>query len=157
MREKIKFYAPLVLWIAAYLTVAKFIGDMTRAEIPDWYNNLVKPPLNPPDIAFGIVWTILYILIAIAGWRLWCARKNENGRCNLTLFTLQTLVNWAWSYIFFYYHLTFFAFIWILILICLVAALIYKSDRINRMILFPYLAWISFASYLNGMIWYLNR
>ena len=151
-----KKYLSLALWIAVFMGVGKFIGDMTRDEIPGWYEGLQKSSLNPPDITFGIVWTILYILIAIAGWRLWQQRRSENGKCLMTLFAVQTFVNWAWSYVFFYYHLLGLGFIWIVALIALVAVLIYKSDRINRLILAPYLLWISFAAYLNFTIWQLN-
>lgn len=154
--DKVKRYLSLAIWIAAFMVIGKFIGDMTRNEIPGWYENLEKSSLNPPDIAFGIVWSILYILIAVAGWRLWQRKDSENGKCIFTLFAVQMFVNWAWSYIFFYYHLTGLGFVWILALIVLVAALIYKSDRITKVILAPYLLWISFAAYLNGMIWYLN-
>ena len=159
MREKIRQYISLTLWIAVYLIIAGIIGDMTRHEIPGWYTNLIKPPLNPPDFIFPIVWTLLYIMIAIAGWRIWQLRSQPYGKAFLGLFALQTLMNWVWSYLFFDYHWLGFSFIWILGLVACVAFLIswlWARHRITALILIPYLTWIAFASYLNGMIWYLN-
>lgn len=154
-----KSYLFLPLWIFVYLGVARLIGDMTRKEIPGWYESLAKPALNPPDIAFPIVWTTLYIFMAVVGWRIWQRRDSSGGEMLLTFFAIQTIVNWAWSYWFFDFHELAISFFWILGLIGLVGWLIFKLwrfDRISAYLLLPYLAWISFASYLNGMIWHLN-
>ncbi len=156
MRIFVKTYLTLPLWIIIYLAVASFIGNMTRHAIPGWYENLDKPALNPPDFIFPIVWTILYIMMAIAGWRIW----NKNlGRNIKVIFVVQTLINWAWSYFFFYYHWLGFSAAWIGGLILCVVALIYlahNKDRITSLLLTPYFFWICFACYLNFMIWQLN-
>ncbi len=150
---------PAPAWIAFFLIVAGIIGDVTRAQIPLWYRDLVKPALNPPDFVFPVVWTALYIMIAIVGYRMWRLRGLYGGKCLNTLFALQTLMNWAWSYLFFYYHLLGFSFAWIVGLDIAVAALIFmtrKKDRTSALLLTPYFVWICFASYLNFMIWQLN-
>jgi len=154
--KNIKYYLSAALWILIYLGVASVIGNVTREQIPDWYALLRKPPLNPPDFVFPIVWTILYVMIAIAGWRLCRASSDKKI---IILFAVQTLMNWAWSFFFFKYHLLGFSFAWILALIGIVCWLIVsirKSDRVSALLLIPYLLWISFAAYLNGMIWHLN-
>lgn len=156
LRNTLKPYVTLPLWIALYLIVAGIIGNMTRDEIPNWYQGLAKPDLNPPDWVFPIVWTTLYIMIAIAGWRIWQNRNSGNGKILLSLFAVQTVMNWIWSYLFFDFHWLGISFGWIIGLVICVAALIYRSDRINKALLIPYLLWISFASYLNFMIWQLN-
>ncbi|PZP57289.1 MAG: tryptophan-rich sensory protein [Micavibrio aeruginosavorus] len=155
-RISIKSYWTLPIWILAYLGVASFIGNMTRHAIPGWYEILSKPPLNPPDFIFPIVWSALYIMIASVGWRVW--NRNQGKKIKI-IFILQTLLNWAWSYLFFYYHWLGLSFIWIVGLIACVAALIYllkHADRIAAKLLIPYFLWICFASYLNFMIWQLN-
>lgn len=159
MRDKLKPYVTLPLWIVVYLIVAGYIGNMTRSEIPDWYAMLAKPPFNPPDFIFPVVWTTLYVMIAIAGWRIWKSQSLSYGKAAVLLFGVQTLMNWAWSYLFFDFHWLELSFAWILGLILCVAALIrilWKPDRITALILLPYWLWILFASYLNGTIWYLN-
>lgn len=154
----LKSYLFPALWIVIFLLIASIIGDMTRFEIPDWYRSLSKPLLNPPDIVFPIVWTSLYIMLAITGWRLWRDRKTNAPKA-FPLFAVQMLMNWAWSYFFFKFHMLGFSFVWILgmvaLLVCLILT-IRHNDRVATIFLLPYLLWISFASYLNGMIWYLN-
>ncbi len=156
MRISFNSYWILPIWIALYLGVASFIGNMTRHAIPGWYENLSKPSLNPPDFIFPIVWTTLYIMIAISGWRIW---KNKAGIKIKTAFILQTVMNWAWSYLFFYYHWLGTSFFWIIGLIICVALLmtfLIRVDRKTALLLAPYLLWICFAAYLNLMIWKLN-
>ena len=159
MCKKWKCYASLALWICVYLLAGYFIGEMTRAQIPSWYSTLHKSPLNPPDFLFGIVWTILYVAIAITGWHLWNKRDLPQGKMIFCVFILQTFMNWAWSYFFFSFHLLGFSLAWLLGLVVVVTILIFhlrRFDRISFWMLLPYLAWISFASYLNASIWFLN-
>lgn len=156
--SSLKSYLCVALWIVIFLFIASVIGDMTRFEIPGWYRNLTKPPLNPPDIVFPIVWTTLYIMLAVAGYRLWRDRKINPPEA-FPLFAVQMIMNWAWSYFFFKFHMLGFSFFWILGMIAILVFLIlmiHKNDRLGTALLIPYLLWISFASYLNGMIWYLN-
>ncbi len=159
LKTSYKTYFSLFLWVAAYLAVAAVIGNMTRSEIPGWYAGLAKPALNPPDFIFPIVWTTLYIMMATCGFRLWRGRGQESGRLLFGLFAVQTVMNWAWSYFFFDFHRLDLSFFWIIGLDLVVAALIalaWKRDRVSALLLMPYLVWILFASYLNGMIWTLN-
>lgn len=149
----------LALWIATYLCVGWIIGRMTNDDVQGWYRTLEKPALNPPDIVFPLVWTTLYVMIAIAGYKLFEHRKSPTGKTCCTLFVIQTILNWLWSFVFFEWHLLGLAFGWILVMVVLVAALILKASghiRIAAYLLVPYLFWIAFASYLSGSIWLLN-
>lgn len=151
--------ARLALWILAYMAIGSLIGRLTAADVDVWYKTLEKPSFNPPDIAFPVVWTILYILMGIVGWRLWQERRSPEGKLCFVLFAVQSVLNWGWSFVFFSAHLLGLAFGWILALIAVVAVLILKAwslDRTVSLLLFPYLLWISFASTLSGMIWLLN-
>lgn len=159
MNIALKRHGQVILWIAGFLAVSWGIGQFTRDDVDTWYRGLLKPDLNPPDLVFPIVWTTLYVLMAISGWILWNRRHHPEGKLCLTLFVMQTLINWAWSFLFFELHLLGFSFAWILGLILLMAVLILKSwthARTASLLLFPTLLWISFASYLNGSIWLLN-
>lgn len=159
MKSPFPRYVQLALWLAVYLGVSAVIGQVTRANIAGWYTGLDKPPLNPPNAVFPIVWTTLYVMMAVAGWILTRHKDMPAGRICLILFGAQTLVNWIWSFIFFEWHMLGLAFAWILGLIALVAVLILKVSTVSRtvmILLLPYLVWIAFASYLSGAIWLLN-
>jgi benzodiazapine receptor len=152
-------YGQIALWIIVYVAVGWCIGRATNGDIQSWYPNLIKPPLNPPNIVFPIVWTALYVMMAIAGWTLWTRRHLSNGHLCFKLFAIQTAMNWLWSFIFFEWHMLGLAFGWILLMIPLAALLIFKARTHARpasILLAPYLLWISFAAYLSGSIWFLN-
>lgn len=159
MNMALNKYGRLALWIAVYVTVGWLIGRTTMDNVQTWYPTLAKPPLNPPDIVFPIVWTSLYVMMAIAGCTLWSRRTLPQGKLCVTLFGIQTLMNWLWSFIFFEWHLLGLAFGWIIVMIALTVILIKTSwthARPAAILLIPYLLWISFASYLSGSIWFLN-
>lgn len=152
-------YGQIALWIVVYVCVGWAIGRGTSEGIQTWYPDLVKPALNPPNLAFPIVWTSLYVMMAIAGWTLWTRRHAENGQLCVKLFAAQTAMNWIWSFIFFEWHMLGLAFGWILVMIALTVLLIFKAKDHAKpvsILFLPYLVWISFASYLSGMIWFLN-
>ncbi|MEM7618630.1 MAG: TspO/MBR family protein [Pseudomonadota bacterium] len=152
-----KKYFSLLLWIIVYLAVSFGIGQLTQSEIDGWYAALEKPSLNPPNEIFPIVWTILYIMIASAGWRVW---NSQNGVRELKwIFIAYTVLNWGWTPVFFGGHELFFALIWIIILNIWAVAFIVKAwnkERIAAWLMIPPFLWTSFATYLNYSIWMLN-
>ncbi|KAB2840169.1 tryptophan-rich sensory protein, partial [bacterium] len=79
----------------------------TFSEIPTWYQGLSKPDWNPPPWVFGPVWTVLYILMAVAAWLAWREVGLRSGA--LRLYFLQLLLNLLWSYLFFWGHSPFLA------------------------------------------------
>ncbi len=157
MNMALNKYSSLVLWIGLYVSVSWVIGRVTLDDVQTWYPNLLKPPLNPPDLAFPIVWTTLYVMMAITGWMIW--QRRPHLKSVALLFAIQTMLNWAWSFVFFEFHLLGAAFAWIAVMVVLTAILICKlwsPLRTAAILLLPYLLWISFASYLSGSIWILN-
>lgn len=132
---------------------------LTQANIPSWYEGLNKSGLTPPGPVFSIVWSILYALLAITGWVLWCSRNESEMRSVFYLYSVQMLMNWAWIPLFFVLHWTGLGFLWILVMASLTGLLILslknKKESI-AILLLPYLVWLLFAAYLNGMIWLLN-
>ncbi len=130
-----------------------------------WYLELAKPALNPPAWVFGPVWTTLFALMGVSAWLIWKKldsrlRGNDKRiKIALGIFLGQLVLNTLWSIIFFGLHspggaLVEIAFLWLAILATIVA--FYKISKPAAWLLVPYLAWVSFASYLNYAIWALN-
>ena len=122
----------------------------------DWYAGLQKPPFNPPNWLFGPVWTVLYILIAIAGWRIW--RRDPHGAA-MKFWIAQLALNFIWSPLFFSAHLPGAAFVVIIALLVVILALIMLTldrERVSAWLLVPYALWVAFAALLNASIWWLN-
>ncbi len=125
----------------------------------DWYAAMQKPAWTPPDVVFGPVWTALYILIAISGWRLWQQPASGTRRRALVFWGLQLVLNALWSVLFFGLHRPGWAMAEILLLwvaIFMTQRLAYRVDRLAGHVLWPYLLWVSFAALLNFHLWRLN-
>lgn len=145
------------LAILLLVGIGSAIGAMSGSGSP-WYQGLEKSVLNPPGYVFGIVWPILYALMATACVMILRAR-TAHRRQAIILFLAQLAFNYAWSFIFFSAEMVTFGFIWILAIIGLVLATIRAFWRIRPLagaLLLPYLAWLAFAAYLNGTILVLN-
>lgn len=130
------------------------IGYVTAPGI--WYAGLNKPAFNPPDWVFAPTWSVLYVLIAVAGARVWLRGRREPA---MSLWWLQLLLNFAWSPVFFSLHMIGPALVIILLLAATVITFIIASwrvDRLSALMLLPYAAWVLFAGVLNGAILLLN-
>ncbi|WP_336065226.1 TspO/MBR family protein [Nitratireductor rhodophyticola] len=130
------------------------IGYVTAPGI--WYAGLNKPAFNPPDWVFAPTWSVLYVLIAVAGARVWLRGRREVA---LRLWWLQLALNFAWSPVFFSLHMIGPALVIILLLAATVIAFIIASwrvDRFSALMFLPYAAWVLFAGVLNGAILLLN-
>ena len=146
----------LIAWIALV-----FSASLTGAFVSThgWYEELIKPSWNPPNWIFGPVWTVLYILMAVAAWRIWRLGGWGRQRSALTLFMIQWALNALWTPLFFGLHLLGYAFAEILILwlfIVLTIRAFWCVDRIAGALLIPYAAWVTFAAVLNFTLWRLN-
>jgi tryptophan-rich sensory protein len=132
----------------------------TRPEIPTWYAGLTKPFWTPPPIAFPIVWTALYILMAIALWRLWDrAGPSKTRRRAIGLFFIQLALNAVWSPVFFGWHEIWIALAIILLLLLSIAATIaasLRADRCAAWLLMPYVVWVAYAATINAGVAALN-
>lgn len=131
------------------------IGYATRPDA--WYAALAKPSFNPPNWVFGPVWTILYVLIAIAGGRTW--QRLPRTATAMSLWALQMALNFAWSPAFFALHRVDIAFVIVLAMLAAIGAFIVVSmrhDRLSALLFAPYFVWVAFATTLNGAIWRLN-
>jgi len=141
--------------------LAGFLGSIfTRTSVSNWYLILLKPTLNPPSWVFGPVWTLLYILMGISLYLIW--QKKEEGRkifWAVYIFYIQLLFNIIWSILFFSMRTPEFAlweifFLWVLIFLNIIAFA--RISKKAAWLLVPYLAWVTFAIYLNWWIFVLN-
>ncbi len=136
---------------------AAFVG--TRWLPDEWFRKLNKPSWNPPNWLFAPVWTILYALMAIAAWLVW-EQAGVSAAPLLALFVVQLIMNAAWTWIFFGLHRPDRAYAEIVVLWVFIAATLIGFWQVNPLaglLLAPYLAWVTFASFLNLTIWRLNR
>ena len=157
MRRKL---VGLVFWIALPLA-AGFLGSIPTTANLDWYRGLNTPSFAPPEWVFGPVWTLLNILMGIAAYLVWSLNPRTPGRRRaLVLFVIHLLFYVLWSVLFFGLQAPFPAMVDILILLSLIATLCVLFFRLRRsagFLLLPYLAWVAFASVLNGAYVLLNR
>jgi tryptophan-rich sensory protein len=123
-----------------------------------WFRALEKPALYPPPVVFGVVWTVMFTLMAVALWLVW-RRDAEGRRLAIGLFVVQMAVNVAWTPVFFALEAIAAAMAVIGLLAVLVAATIVAFDRVDRRaaaLLVPYLLWVCFAAVLNYRFLQLN-
>lgn len=146
----------LVGWVALCFAAAAPGGWFMPG---DWYASLKKPSWNPPAWIFGPVWTILYLMMALAAWLVWRHGGFAAQRRALMLFLVQLALNAAWTPLFFGWQRPGLAFVEILLLWLAIAATLAAFRPVSRAaawLLAPYLAWVGFAAALNGTLWKLN-
>lgn len=157
MRKYLKLASSVVIC----LVVGSLGSFFTAPAIPTWYEGLTKPFFNPPNWIFAPMWTILYILMGISFYLIWIKHpKDKRAIGALKLFGIQLAVNAIWSPIFFGMKNLFLALItivlmWILIKKTILAFM--PIDKKAAKLLYPYIAWVSFATVLNFSVWILNR
>jgi len=150
----------LIFWLVLCFAVAGVSGSWTAREVPTWYRTLVRPSFAPPNWIFGPVWTLLYALMAIAAWRVSLEAPSPTRTAALVLFAIQLALNFAWSLLFFRGHQIGWAFAEVLVLWTTILATALLFARVSTpaaWLMAPYLAWVSFASLLNGAFWQLNK
>ncbi len=148
------------LFIAAGAALATAIAGGAVTRIDDWYRALDKSELNPPDWAFAPAWTLIYALAALSATLGWRDAKTQRDRSVLTvLFFINALLNIAWSAVFFTLRRPDWALAEVATLWISVAALGVFLARFSRpasLLMLPYLAWVSYAAWLNYKVVELN-
>lgn len=148
----------LFAWVAGAFAVAA-LGAVASIDAAYFYSQLVKPDWAPPASVFGPVWSVLYLLMGVAAWLVWRERDAKGLVPALALFLLQLGANALWSWLFFAWRHGAFAFADVLLLLALIVATATAFWRIRRLasvLLFPYLAWVCFASALTWAVWQRN-
>ena len=152
VRRRLVDLVGLALFVALCLGVGALGASVTATSVDTWYAGLVKPSFNPPDEVFGPVWTVLYILMGVAAWRVWRSADSDTTRGPLTLFALQLAINLGWTVVFFGLHKIASAVATIVVLDVAVRSV----ERLAALLMLPYVAWVAFATVLNVAIWRLN-
>jgi translocator protein len=154
----------LVVFAVLCLAAGGLGSIATTPNIATWYAGLAKPVFNPPNAVFPVVWTLLYLLMAVSGWLVWRTRFNGpdaagRGTRALVPFGIQLILNIGWSFAFFGAHNPLAGLVVIGLLILAIAwtiAAFLPLSRVAAFLLVPYLAWVGFATLLNGAIYALN-
>lgn len=124
----------------------------------EWYAGLQKPAWNPPSWVFAPVWSLLYVLMAVAAWQVWNT-EHQRRLTAVTLWLIQLLFNGAWSWLFFGLNRTGIAMFELAALLALVVATTMTFNSIRRsaaLLMLPYITWLAFALALNVALWKLN-
>ena len=137
--------------------VASGIGGFTTSSFKEpWYSEIILPTFNPPSWVFAPVWTVLYILMSIASWKVWI---NFFDRKILNIYFTHLIFNASWSVIFFGFHqieLALLNLIIILIFIIILMKIYYRKDKLSFYLTLPYFFWSFYALILNVSIAVLN-
>jgi benzodiazapine receptor len=135
--------------------VASGIGGFTTSSFKEpWYSEIILPTFNPPSWVFAPVWTVLYILMSIASWKVWI---NFFDRKILNIYFTHLIFNASWSVIFFGFHQIELALLnLIIIFIIILMKIYYRKDKLSFYLTLPYFFWSFYALILNVSIAVLN-
>ncbi len=152
----------IIIALVICLSVGYSASIVTRPSVESWYPTLIKPFFNPPNWIFMPIWTLLYILMAVAAGLVWDKIKehSEEVKKALLFFIIQLTLNAIWSYLFFGLKNPLLALVEIALLLLMIYETYLKFIKINKTagyLLIPYMAWVSFALILNASIWWLNK
>ena len=147
-----------ILSLFAFLALVIGGGTLIGMVIApgDWYAGLRKPWFDPPDWVFAPVWTLLYMAVAIAGWRTFLRRP---GGASMAIWSVQLILNFTWSPVFFGLRLVGLALIVIVLLLVAIVAFVvatWRVDRPSSLLFVPYAVWVTFATALNLSILLMN-
>src|SRR5690625_1045567 len=143
----------LVGWLILSGIVAWFGSQFSPGP---WYESLEKPAWTPPGWVFGVVWPILYTLMAVAVWLVWRRGGFVRNRLPLSVYGVQLLFNAFWLWLFFVFKDHAWALIDLILLLVAVAStlvLFWRRSLVSGILLTPYLIWLLYALSLNGWIW----
>lgn len=149
----------LVASLAATLGVSALGGLFTASSVSTWYQGVAKPVFNPPDWVFAPVWITLYVLMALAAWRVWDRAPREAARPALRLYAIQLALNLGWTALFFGLRWMGAALVEIVVLLVLILATRRRFAALDRwagLLFIPYALWVAYATALNLAIWWLN-
>ncbi len=153
----LKKYVPYIISAAISLGVGGISAFLSKDNM-SIYSAVNRPALSPPSWLFPIVWTVLFVLMGIAAAIIWRSNGKELDSA-LIFYGFQLVFNFCWPLIFFNFRAFGIAFFWLLVLLVLIGITAIKFYKINKTagwMMLPYFAWVSFAGYLNYMIWQLN-
>lgn len=158
MAKKIDF-PKLIISIGLCLGTGVGGSIFTAPAVATWYQTVNKPVFNPPSWIFAPVWTVLYVMMGLSLYLIWSRGINKNTKSAMEIFLIQLALNFLWSLVFFGMGNFWLAYAEILLLFGAIVWTICRFAKVYRpaaYLLIPYLAWVSFASFLNLAIAWLN-
>ena len=150
----------LIVSLLLPIGLGAIAGMFTAQAVPEWYAALNRPSFNPPDWIFGPVWTILYILLGFSFFLIWKLDADKKRSLAISVFLVQMLLNFGWSFIFFYFNMIGLALIEIILLwvsIVIMLILFYRIKPLAAYLNIAYLLWVTFAVILNAGYYFLNK
>jgi len=155
-------FTKILILVVTCLAIGYLSGVVTRGSIEEWFQFIKKPSFNPPNWIFQPVWSMLYIMMGIAGGLVWdkINEKPDEVKNALVFFAIQLGLNALWSLLFFGLRNPLIALIEIVLLWLMIYETFIKFSKLNKFagyLFIPYLLWVSFATILNASIWWLNR
>jgi len=135
------------------------VGAFASAQAGGFYMQLDRPTWAPPAWLFGPAWSVLYLLMGVAAWRVQRTDGQASVRTEMTLYLVQLALNALWTWLFFAWRQGAWAFVEILVLWLLIAATIRafgRRDKIAGLLLVPYILWVSYATALCYSVWQRN-
>lgn len=147
----------LIIFVAIPI-ITGVISAFLTSNAMSAFNTMNKPALAPPAWLFPIAWTILYILMGVAGFLMFKS-DDKASRIGLFIYAVQLFFNFTWSLIFFKFNAYVFAAVWLGVLLAMIIILIVNTAKYSKqamLMLIPYAAWCCFAMYLNVGIAVLN-
>lgn len=149
---------PLLLSLLISLGVGGLAAFFTKDAMAQ-YQQLNQPVGSPPSWVFGVVWTILFVLMGVSAYLVYSS-NNKNKSEALKIYGIQLVLNFCWTILFFGYQMRLAAFILLILLwifIVLMIAKFYQINPLAGLLQIPYLIWVTYAGYLNVAIYLLNR
>lgn len=140
--------------------LAAAVGAVPSAGARDFYGVLTKPAWAPSPGVFGPVWTVLYILMAVAAWLVWRREGPAAARVPLALYGIQLALNALWTWLFFRWRLGGWALAEIIVLWLVLLLTVFRFWRVRAAagaLLLPYWAWVTFATALTAATWQRNQ
>ena len=150
----------LLIFFGICFAVGASGSVFTASSVKTWYPRLLKPAGTPPSWVFGPVWSILYLMMAVAAWLVWRQRIHQHVWLALAFFLAQLILNGVWSFVFFGLRRPGAALVEIILLLSAIAVTALGFAEVSRLafwLMTPYGAWVFYASYLNFGIWRLNK
>jgi translocator protein len=152
-------YLLLAICIIGVVCIGALSSLFTVQSITTWYTQINKPNWNPPNELFGPIWTFLYVLMGVGLYLVLRSKHSFYRSTGLALFAVQLILNFFWSVIFFYWHQMGIALIEIVLMLGTILVMIYNFKKINvtaAVLQVPYVLWVSFATVLNAVLWWMN-
>lgn len=152
----------ILVMVVTCLAIGYLSSIVTQSSVDTWYTTINKPAFTPPNWAFPLAWTTLYIFMGVAAGLVWgrIEIETENVRKGLTFFAVQLALNALWSYLFFGLKNPLLALIEIVLLWLMIYETYAQFKKVSRYagyLFIPYILWVTYAIALNSSIWWMNR